>query len=206
MKDRYIIAITGQSGSGKSTFSRYIASRGYTVIDSDMVAREVHGDPDCLRRLTDYFGRDILAYDLTLDRKKLSRKAFASPEALQMLTDITHPYIIENILRKAENAFERGETMVFVDGAVIIGHSFERYCDRFIVVVTDRDIRAGRIMARDSISRQKAEERIDGQTPIEDMLVKADYVVFNNTTPDRLSLQGDLILRQLEKEMGGKSH
>ena len=35
-----IIAITGRSGSGKSTVSAYYASLGYPVLDADQIARQ----------------------------------------------------------------------------------------------------------------------------------------------------------------------
>ena len=36
-----VIAITGRSGSGKSTVSAYYGSLGYPVLDADRTAREV---------------------------------------------------------------------------------------------------------------------------------------------------------------------
>ena len=56
-----VIAITGRSGSGKSTVSAYYGSLGYPVLDADRTAREVTrpGGP-CLAQLCDAFGSDIL--------------------------------------------------------------------------------------------------------------------------------------------------
>ncbi len=62
-----VIAITGRSGSGKSTVSAYYGSLGYPVLDADRTAREVTrpGGP-CLAQLCDAFGSDILLPDGTL--------------------------------------------------------------------------------------------------------------------------------------------
>ena len=87
-----VIAITGRSGSGKSTVSAYYGSLGYPVLDADRTAREVTrpGGP-CLAQLCDAFGSDILLPDGTLDRGCLAARAFATPEGTRRLTDITHP-------------------------------------------------------------------------------------------------------------------
>ena len=94
-----VIAITGRSGSGKSTVSAYYGSLGYPVLDADRTAREVTrpGGP-CLAQLCDAFGSDILLPDGTLDRGCLAARAFATPEGTRRLTDITHPAIIRELL------------------------------------------------------------------------------------------------------------
>ena len=67
-----VIAITGRSGSGKSTVSAYYGSLGYPVLDADRTAREVTrpGGP-CLAQLCDAFGSDIFLPDGTLDYENL---------------------------------------------------------------------------------------------------------------------------------------
>lgn len=193
-----IVAITGQSGCGKSTLSRYYTSKGYTVIDCDRVAKEIRKLTDCQIQLAEEFGFDIIV-EGEIDTKLLSRRAFSTPEKLQKLTDITHPFIEREILERAEAAFEKGQELVFVDGAVIIGGIVEKHCDKFIIVVVDREKQRARLMKRDNITEEQVEARLNGQTPYSDMLKKADYVINNNTAVENLILQGELVLRQLTK-------
>ncbi len=195
MEKGLIVAITGQSGCGKSTLSAYYASKGFTVIDCDEVAAGVHKNVDCLVELQGEFGADIVSGGM-LDKKLLVRRAFATPEKLQRLTDITHPYIIKEILSQADTAFKKG------DGAVIIGHAFEKYCDKYIVVVSSEKLQQERISARDGITTEQAEERLNGQTPYSQMLKKADYVINNNSSVTELILQGEYVLKQLLKRGG----
>ena len=119
-----VIAITGRSGSGKSTVSAYYGSLGYPVLDADRTAREVTrpGGP-CLAQLCDAFGSDILLPDGTLDRGCLAARAFATPEGTRRLTDITHPAIIRELLDGVAAAQSTGVPFVFVDGA----SSWERH-------------------------------------------------------------------------------
>ena len=201
MEKGLIVAITGQSGCGKSTLSAYYAAKGFTVIDCDEVAAGVHKNVDCLVELQGEFGTDIVSGGM-LDKKLLVRRAFATQEKLQRLTDITHPYIIKEILSQADTAFKKGDKYVFVDGAVIIGHAFEKYCDKYIVVVSSEKLQQERISARDGITTEQAEERLNGQTPYSQMLKKADYVINNNSSVTELILQGEYVLKQLLKRGG----
>ena len=194
-----IIAITGQSGCGKSTLSAYYRSKGYTVIDCDVVAKYVRDIEDCQKELAVRFGQDIIV-DGTVDTGLLSQRAFESPTGVDKLTLITHPYIISEILLEAEEAFEKGEKIVFVDGAVIIGHIFEQYCDKFIVVVSSPEIQTERIMKRDNIELWIAKNRIAGQTPYSEMIKKADFVINNNTDLQKFIIQGEFVLQQLTGE------
>lgn len=197
MSKKLTIAITGQSGCGKSTLSAFYTSRGYKVIDCDVVAKEIRSFPECQQQLAEHFGADII-FEGQIDTKLLSMRAFASEENLQKLTDITHPFIIAEILRQANEAFDKGDELVFVDGAVIIGHDFEQYCDKFIIVVAALETQCARLMKRDNITYEQAKTRVLKQTPYSDMLKKADYVINNNTDVQKLILQGELVLRQLE--------
>ena len=192
-----IVAITGQSGCGKSTLSAFYSSRGYKVVDCDVVAKDIRTFPECQQQLAEHFGVDII-FEGQIDTKLLSQRAFVSAENLQKLTDITHPFIVAEILRQANEAFDKGDKLVFVDGAVIIGHSFEKYCDKFIIVVAELETQCARLMKRDNITFEQAQTRILKQTPYSDMLKKADYVINNNKDVQGLILQGELVIRQLE--------
>ena len=198
MEKGMVVAITGQSGCGKSTLSRLYSSKGYTVIDCDEVAKYIRTLTECKLRLGEYFGYDIIK-DGVVDTKLLSSRAFASRENLQKLTDITHPFIEQVILERADEAFGKGQEVVFVDGAVIIGGIVEKHCDKFIVVVAEIRTQCARLMKRDNITEEQARTRIGKQTSYSDMLKKADYVINNNTGVDTLILQGEYVLRQLIK-------
>lgn len=197
MKKRLTVAITGQSGCGKSTLSAFYASKGYKVIDCDKVAKDIRSFPECQQQLAEYFGEDII-FEGQIDTKLLSMRAFSTEEKLQKLTDITHPFIEAEIVRQAEEAFAKGDEIVFVDGAVIIGHRVEKHCNKFIVVVVDFEKQCQRLMKRDAITYEQAQTRVLKQTPYSDMLKKADYVINNNKGVQELILQGELVIRQLE--------
>ncbi len=197
MKKNIIVAITGQSGSGKSSLSNFYSEKGYTVIDCDAIAREIHKNEDCQKELCDFFGEDILI-DGVINKTILGQKAFSNKENLEKLTAITHPFIIKEIMTKANESFENGQNFVFVNGAVIIGYSFEAYCDKFILVVCDRNLQYNRLISRDNITLEQAKNRIEKQTKLETLIEKSDFIVYNNESIKELENQGEYILKTLE--------
>lgn len=193
-----IVAITGRSGSGKSTISAYYASLGYPVLNADLVAREVvFPGSVCLAQLCEAFGPEILAPDGTLDRAALAARAFETPEQTRRLTQITHPAIVKALLEGAADAEKTGKPFVFVDGAVIVGEAFEPYCDKIIVVVTTEREALSRVILRDGISKQAARARVAAQCSNEALRASADYLIENTGDLRHLRTAAGQILEQL---------
>ena len=91
---RYIVAVTGGIGSGKSTFANAFADLGINVIDADIIARQVvePGAP-ALHAIADHFGANMIAADGTLQRRALRERIFANPEEKNWLNALLHPLI-----------------------------------------------------------------------------------------------------------------
>lgn len=200
----FLVAVTGRSGSGKSTVSAFYRAKGYPVLDADAAAREIVdvGSP-VLKELCASFGQDILQEDGTLDRKKLAEKAFCSAQQTKRLSNITHPAIAALLLERADAYAKQGANLCFVDGAVILGSPLEPYCKRWVVVTAPREQAVQRIMQRDGISAQRAEERLSVQTPEEALLARADYVIQNDGGQKALQQQAQAVLSSLLETLQG---
>lgn len=198
-----IVAITGRSGSGKSYIAAHYASLGYTVIDADVVARQVlEGDIALQQELANEFGKDIIDENGVLLRKELSNRAFVDEKHAKKLADITHPHIVKQILQLAQ---ESKANPVFVDGAVIIGALFEQYCDKIIVVTAPHADAITRIMQRDGISRQAAENRLAAQMYEAELRERADYILENNSGKEKLLVRAETVLQSLQQDINEKN-
>ena len=176
--NKILLGLTGKTGAGKSTVSRYLKEKGAYIIDGDIVAREILVDnPVFLDTLAENFGRDILENGV-LNRKKLAEKAFSTPENTVLLNSIMHPAINDKIQCEANEAFKT-HNVVIVDAAAIIESGFADTCDKLIVVTAPEEIRKARIMKRDGISEKDALIRINGQKKDEFYEEKADYIIKN---------------------------
>lgn len=178
MNKKIVIGLTGQTGAGKSTFSALLAETGAGVIDADSVARGITSRPDVLRALQKAFGEDIVK-DGKLIRPALAERAFASPEKTELLNSVTHPPILSEISRLKEEYFAAGKETVIVDAAALFESEGDKMCDLVAAVICPENIRAERIMNRDSITREAAMLRIHAQHGEAFYTERADVVLLN---------------------------
>src|SRR5689334_15873275 len=91
-----LFGVTGGIGMGKSTSARLLAERGISVIDTDILARQIvePGQP-ALGEIKSQFGDEMISSDGKLRRDLLAAKVFSDPAALKKLESILHPRIRE---------------------------------------------------------------------------------------------------------------
>lgn len=199
-----IVGITGRSGCGKSSATKFLAQQGYPCIDADQVAREVMlpGSP-CLAALQAHFGADILDETGALRRRLLADRAFATPEGTRLLTELTQPEILRRIEADLQRAQEAGAELAFVDGAVIVGSPFQARCDELVLITAPYEVSVQRICARDGIAPEMARRRLDAQTPLEQLRAAATVEIANDGTPQQLQARIRELLQTLRKEEHG---
>lgn len=197
-----IIGLTGGIGTGKSTVSRYLTTKGYRIIDADRIAREVvePGQP-ALKALVEEFGPEILLEDGSLNRRELARLAFASPEGKAALDRITHGAIFARIeelqLQYAAELESTADTVIFLDVPLLFETGFDRKADLVWVVDVPDEIRVQRVVLRDGLTEEEVWARIKNQMSREEKIARADVVLDNSGTPEKLYAQVDARLNEL---------
>ena len=96
------IGLTGGIASGKTTVADLFAARGATVLDTDVIAREVVVPGGrALAALVAAQGGGILDAEGRLDRAELRRRIFADPATRAEVEAILHPEILAELERQA---------------------------------------------------------------------------------------------------------
>lgn len=173
------IGLTGSIAVGKSFVAGVLAELGCHVLDADQAAREVVAPSSAgLSAVVGAFGQGVLQKDGTLDRQQLGSLIFADQSKRQLLNSILHPYIIarqDEQLRELE--VKDPEGIAVVDAALLIeSGSYQRF-DKLIVVHCRPDVQLQRLMARDGLSPEEAQKRIDAQMPQHEKQKLADYLI-----------------------------
>ena len=156
-----IIGLCGGSGSGKGEVARMLREAGCLHLDADAIYHGfISGDSDCLRELADEFGKEIIAPNGALDRKKLAAIVFAdgAEEKRQRLNTISHRYVLDEIRRRIADA-ENEYTVAVVDAPLLFESGFNAECDAIISVIAPRDARIARIVERDGLTSEQAARR-----------------------------------------------
>lgn len=181
---RYVIGLTGNIGTGKSTVRRMLDRLGAETIDADKIAHQtIEPDGPAYQAVVDAFGPAILRDDGTIDRSKLSNIVFNDSQALEQLEGLTHPAVGELIARRIENA---GAPVVVVEAIKLIEAGLHNACDAVWIVTADREQQIQRLLESRGLDRGAAETRLDAQPPIEPKLTLADVVIDNSGTKEML--------------------
>lgn len=171
------IGLTGGIASGKTTVAGLFSARGATVLDTDVIAREVvePGRP-ALGALVRALGEGILDGEGRLDRAELRRRLFEDAALRRDVEAILHPAIIAELERQARMA--PGPYQVFVI-PLLVENRFLSIVDRVLVVDCPEAEQVRRLMARDGETRESAERMLAAQATREQRLAAADEVIDN---------------------------
>ncbi len=182
------IGLTGGIGSGKSTVSQILAELGAFVIDADKVGHEIYlPGKEAWYRLIETFGRDILAPDQTIDRKKLGALVFSNPEARKTLNSIVHPLMYRDIERRIREKRQEGWTRpIVVEAAILIEANWLPLVDEVWVVVANRKAVIERVGRQRNLSAEETEARLASQLPDSERIRYASLVIENNGPPEEL--------------------
>lgn len=175
-----VIGITGSIATGKSTVSNMIKELGYTVVDADIAARVVvEPGEEAYEKIVQAFGEEILQPNGKLDRKKLGNIVFNNEDKRLLLNSIVHPAVRKWMNDQKEEAFARGEKMVFLDIPLLYESKLTHMTDKVIVVYVDQKTQLRRLMERNELTEEEALARINSQMSIEEKKKLADAVIDN---------------------------
>ena len=200
-QNKMIIGITGSIGTGKSTVSNYLISKGYSVVDADKISKGAYNiGSNGYKAILEVFGEEILNSNGEVDRKKIKKIVFDNSNMLQRLNMAIHPIIINEIEKEIEILLE-SQNVVFLDAPLLIETELHKKVDKIIVVVCDKNEQINRIIKRDKITADMAISIINSQMSIDEKLKFADYIVYNNSTIENLYSQVDEIILEIKKEI-----
>lgn len=175
----FVLGITGGIASGKSTVVDIFKAEGFSVVDADIVAREVvEPNTPGLAQLVKVFGDEILLADERLNRKKLGALIFQDEKKRQLLNETLDPFIRGEIEKQAKEA-EQSSELVVVDIPLLYEGKYEAMMNEVAVVYVTPEIQLTRLIARNNLSENEALGRINSQLSLEEKKKRAD-IVFDN--------------------------
>ena len=179
-----IIAVTGGMATGKTTVAKILSPLlGAEIIDADEI---VHGllspGEKIWRKVVQHFGKDILKYDSSIDRKKLGKDIFSHISKRKKLESIIHPAVKNIIKDKLKQFRESNKKWVVMDIPLLFEAEMEQMVDRIIVVVRDESSQLNTLQKEKKLSWQEAKERIESQLPLSEKTKRAHFVIDNNST------------------------
>ena len=179
------IGLTGGIASGKSTVVQQLQELGAATIDADLLGHQTY-EPgtETFRQVVEAFGEDLVAEDGTIDRSKLGPKVFGHPDGMKRLTDIVWPGIRALAEAELERLRSAGTEVAVLEAAVMIEAGWQDLVDEVWVVAVSRDTARERLMARNNLSAEQADQRIESQITNDERLKHADVLISNDCSMD----------------------
>jgi len=172
------VGLTGGIASGKSLVAELFAELGATIIDTDIIAREVvmPGQP-ALEEIREAFGPGVIDKHGELDRRAMRKRVFDDEPLRLRLEAILHPRIRDETFRQASAA---GGPYQIVVVPLLAESPLKDYVDRILVVDCDEETQVSRLLARDAETEEQARRILAAQASREERLAIADDIIDNN--------------------------
>lgn len=195
------IAITGGIGAGKTAATDYLGSRGFSVVDADVIAHQVTepGRP-AWQALRDAFGDAVLNPDSTLNRAFVAQIVFHDPAALRRLNLITHGQIGLEMLRQLDEA--SGDVVFIALPLFRPEHRDLMALDEVWSVQASPEVAVERLVVHRHFSEDDAVARLANQITNEQRAAIVDHVIWNDGSVEELHEKLDEHLRRLGSGRG----
>ena len=193
-----VVGITGGIGCGKSSVTDQLKRLNVDIIDADIIAREiVEPGKFALRKIVEYFGKEVLLPDGSLDRAKLRVIIFSEKEKKDWLEDLLHPLIRDEIRTQIKSA---SSEYVVLSSALLLETGQKNLVDMIVVVDTPETLQIERTTLRDRNSSALVKKIMDSQLKRNERLSRADIVIDNSNSLDELSSKIKKLHRDLKKK------
>ncbi len=191
------IGLMGGIASGKSTVCNIFARLGAAIIDADIIARDVcrPGMP-AYQQIVAHFGKDLLQETGDLDRSALRQIIFQDVDAKKALEAIVHPQV-RQVLTVQLKQSPAAVTIAAVP--LLIEANMRDLFDRLLLVTATHNTQVTRLLARETISEQLAEQIISAQIDDQQRLHYADDIIDNNGGVEKLSGQIEKLMKTYQQ-------
>ena len=191
------IAVTGNIGSGKSTFCNYIESKGYKVLRADDIAKVLLvNDEDVKSDIISVFGPETFS-GKELNKKFLAEKVFADPQKVQLINSIIHPAVLKNLNEQFKSLLV-DEIFFFVEAALIFEADMEDFFDYVVLISSELRNRFKRKEKSDKYTFEEFKKREENQIKEEEKSKRADFEFKNNGSIQELEQKAELLLMILK--------
>ncbi len=175
-----LVGIAGGVAAGKTTVGKLFEEQGAELVEADEIGWGLLEDQEIRDRLIGAFGKDILSSEGEIERRKLGRIVFSSPEEREKLNSIVHPVLLQRLKERIDELKKPGfQGVVAVIAALIPEWDIKDWFDELIVVTCPEKVAVRRLM-KQGFTEREAKNRVGAQLPVEEKVKGADFIIENN--------------------------
>lgn len=197
----YLLGITGNFGTGKSTAGKILKSKNVCVIDTDDIVKDILSSKNkTTSKLIKVFGKTVINNDSSvasyINKKCLAKLVFNDPVKRQKLELIIHPEVFKRLkkLRLSKKKYKIIAELV----PLLFECNWEENYDEIWCITCSKNIQLKRLLKK-GISSKDAMLRIKTQMSQKKKSKLADHIIDNSgsiaDTKKRISTRLKLITR-----------
>jgi len=199
----FIVGLTGGIGSGKTTVANLFAKLGVTIIDADIIAREVVAkNSPALNSISKHFGDNFIQANGQLDRALLRQRIFSSEEDKLWLNNLLHPLIKEQLIVQTKAAL--GPYCLLVV-PLLIENNYTSVVNRVLVIDVKESTQIARTTKRDKNTEAQIQAIMNSQIARKARQEYADDLLNNDDSSQEKLILSVARLHKTYLELAGKS-
>ena len=189
-----LLGLTGGVGMGKSTVADMLRQRGWPMVDSDLIARQIvePGQP-ALAEIAAQFGGEMIGAEGRLRRDLLAERVFADESQRKKLEAILHPRIRRTWRGVADQWRKEGRSWGVAVIPLLHEVGADEEFDRILCVACSAATQQKRLEAR-GWTLGEMERRQRAQWPVDKKMARADFVVWSEGGLEVAAAQLDRVL------------
>lgn len=176
-----VIGITGGVGCGKSAVLGYLENNyDCYIVETDKLAHKLQEKGNrCYDELVSCFGREILDKDGIIDRNKLGKIVFSDNEKRELINNIVHPGVTEE-LKKLSADLKDKEGLFVIESALLFEAGIDKICHKTMYIYTNQQLRRERLKKSRGYTDEKITDIINSQQSERFFLENCDCIIDNN--------------------------
>ena len=171
-KNKWVIGLTGNMLSGKSTALSDFQAQGAAIFSADEIVRQLYKKTQVQRQLKCWFG--------TAEKEEISRQVFSNPSKRKQLEYFIHPLVLKELTQQIKKSPKR---LIVVEIPLLFEAGWDKMTDLNVLIMADPKTLNARLKAR-HLPRAAYEARLKAQWPEEKKAARADVIFFHKTKTD----------------------
>lgn len=190
-----LIGLTGSIATGKSTVSKILREKGFKIIDADELVKNIYR----LDETFDFISQiePICIKDHQIDFKVLRERFFNDAEIKNKIEGYIYSKLPKQFHQELAKLGPQLDEVVIYDIPLLFEKQLESKFDLNVLVYAPYKLQLKRLIKRDHIPKENAQNIIQSQIDIEKKKSLANFVIDNSSEVSELKNQVDHFLQKI---------
>ena len=187
------IGITGGIASGKTLIGNFLVQANqWPILDADSYAHEaLSAESPISKKVLLRYGSKIIQKskknNQIIDRKALAKIVFQNDVEKQWIEEVIHPFVNKRIEEELQQF--KSDSVIILIIPLLFEKNYTNLCSEVCFVDCSRSMQLKRLQARDNLSIEEANQRINAQWKNSFKKQFADHIINNSNNDETWKIQ-----------------